>query len=284
MAGLQIAQGTRSFADNIIKAGKLRGFTADTLVGEVARNISPSSDGHDATDRDIMSMLVTASETGLSPVDGSLYGFKTNTGGLIKAISYTGWQNIVANHPNFSGLRWEMGKPERIGNSVHFDSITCWIKRKDCELEIGMPVYWEECAPPRRTEGSPWNVQPRHMHMVRAFTTSAKLAFGIKGSLYTYDEAIQAAGLTNVRSVNEEAIEIDGGDGVIVPDKPKRRRNKKGTLRALTAATRADLEGVLAREAENPITMPEPEEEAANADTQPIEYDPFDPEFFEEER
>lgn len=207
---LKVMQGTKTLADSLIRSGNISGFTVETLIGEVARNISVPRGGA-IEDRDIMSMLVTARETGLSPVDGSLYGFKTTTGGLIKAISYAGWQNIVCSHPLFSGLKWEFGETMRAGNNVYFDQITCWIKRKDCELPIGMPVFWTECAPPRRTEGSPWNTQPRHMHMVRAFTTSAKLAFGIKGKLYTIDEAIQASGNTSIHSVDEEGFEEEAG-------------------------------------------------------------------------
>ncbi len=133
-----------------------------------------------ATDDELLALVVVANEYGLNPLTKEIYAFPAKGGGIVPVISIDGWINRMNSNNQFDGIEFddvvgEDGKPVKTTASI-------W--RKDRSKPIKVTEYYAECR--RNTE--PWNTMPQRMLRHKALCQCVRVAFGF-GGVYDEDEA-----------------------------------------------------------------------------------------------
>jgi phage recombination protein Bet len=212
----------------------------DTLKQTVFKN---------ATDAQLMALVIVANEAGLNPFAKEIYAFPGKTGGIEPVISVDGWFKRINSHEAYDGMEKEFvtgadGKPY---------SCTVTLHRKDRKFPTKHTELYSECF--RNTE--PWKNQPHRMLGHRATIQCARIAFGFAGADPEEAERVFAPTTPEIRKpLFATAVEVGPADqipGAEVPDKPRRGRPPKAP----------------AIEQEAPATEPEP--------TEPVYESPKDP-------
>jgi len=135
----------------------------------------------EATDEQMMALLIVADQYGLNPFTKEIYAFP-DKGGIVPVVSVDGWARIINEHPQFDGMEFH----------ADAESCTCIIYRKDRSHPTSITEYMVECK--RGTQ--PWGSHPRRMLRHKAMIQCARVAFGFAG-IYDPDEAerIRDAGM-----------------------------------------------------------------------------------------
>ena len=196
----------------------------DTLKQTVFKN---------ATDAQLMALVVVANEYGLNPFTRQLYAFPDKGGGIVPVIGVDGWMKLMNSHPDFDGVEIDMIEDSATGKPY---SCTATIHVKNRKIPTKVTEHLSECF--RNTD--PWNKQPRRMLRHRAIIQAARVAFGF--SAMDPDEAdavITAAtaatskpdfGPATVTSEQPAPKQIDAPQ----QEAPRRGRPPKVSLPAVT--------------------------------------------------
>lgn len=127
-----------------------------------------------ATDEQLIALLIVAQQYRLNPWTKELYAFPDSNKGIVPVVGVDGWSRIINENPNFDGMEF-----------VETDeSIECVMFRKDRSHPTKVREYMSEC---KRNTG-PWQSHPRRMLRHKAMIQCARLAFGYVG-IYDQDEA-----------------------------------------------------------------------------------------------
>lgn len=153
--------------------------------------------GGEATNEQMMALLVVADEHGLNPFLREIYAFPDKSGGIVPVVGYDGWNRLMLSHPQFNGKEYTDGPA---GNDGLPEWIECRVFRKDHEHPTAIREYMAECK--RNTE--PWSQWPRRMLRIKATIQAGRSAFGFVG-FSDPDEA--------------ERI-VDGSATIVMPDSP----------------------------------------------------------------
>lgn len=133
-----------------------------------------------ATDDELLALVVVANEYGLNPLTKEIYAFPAKGGGIVPVISIDGWINRMNSNAQFDGIEFA----EVFGEDKKPVSVTASIFRKDRSRAIKVTEYYAECR--RNTE--PWNTMPSRMLRHKALCQCVRVAFGF-GGVYDEDEA-----------------------------------------------------------------------------------------------
>jgi len=155
--------------------------------------------GQDATDEQMVSLLVVADQYDLNPFTRELYAFPDRKGGIVPIVSIDGWLRIINQHPACDGVEFVEGEMDANGVPGF---IECVIYRKDRQHPTRVKEWFAEVN--RGTP--PWKSHPRRMLRHKALIQCARVAFGFAG-IYDPDEG-------------ERIAEVDMGEAVVV--NPKR--------------------------------------------------------------
>ncbi len=136
-----------------------------------------------ATNDELLALVVVANEYGLNPLTKEIYAFPAKGGGIVPVISIDGWANMANSNPQYDGLDFEWEHDDE-GKLV---SCTCLIYRKDRSRPIKVTEYLSECK--RGTE--PWKMEHRMLRH-KALSQCVRIAFGF-GGVYDEDEAKEVA-------------------------------------------------------------------------------------------
>lgn len=132
-----------------------------------------------ASDDELLALVVVANEYGLNPLTKEIYAFPAKGGGIVPVVSIDGWINRMNSNAQFDGLEFE---------DVFADnkpvSTTATIWRKDRSRPVKITEYYSECK--RNTE--PWNQMPMRMLRHKALCQCVRVAFGF-GGVFDEDEA-----------------------------------------------------------------------------------------------
>lgn len=137
-----------------------------------------------ATDDELLALVVVSNEYGLNPLTKEIYAFPAKGGGIVPVVSIDGWINRMNANSQFDGLEFE----DVFGKDGKPISTTATIWRKDRSRPVKVTEYYAECK--RNTE--PWNTMPSRMLRHKALCQCVRVAFGFSG-VYDEDEARDVA-------------------------------------------------------------------------------------------
>ena len=130
----------------------------------------------DASDEQLMAVMVVADQYKLNPITGEIYAFPDKHKGIVPVVGVDGWSRIINEHPQFDGMEFHYDKDE--------ESMTCTIYRKDRSHPTSVTEYMDEVK--RNTQ--PWQSHPKRMLRHKTMIQAARMAFGFAG-IYDHDEA-----------------------------------------------------------------------------------------------
>jgi len=158
-----------------------------------------------ATDEELLALVVVANTYGLNPLLKELYAFPAKGGGIVPVVSIDGWVSMVNGHPAMDGMQFE----EHSSEDGKLEAITCRIWRKDRSRPIEVTEHLSECF--RSTE--PWKMQHRMLRH-KALMQCARYAFGFSG-ITDEDEAADTPGLRDVTPARSRAkVETSPANGI----------------------------------------------------------------------
>lgn len=128
----------------------------------------------EATNEQMMALLIVADQHGLNPFTKEIYAFEDSHKGVVPVVGVDGWARIINSHKQFDGMDFDHDA----------ESCTCRMYRKDRSHPIEVTEYLDEC---KRNTG-PWNSHPRRMLRHKAMIQCARVAFSFSG-IYDEDEA-----------------------------------------------------------------------------------------------
>lgn len=185
----------------------------------VKATIAPAKQGGQlASDAEIMTYLMVASQYKLNPFLREIHGFVGKGGKVQVIVGVDGWIKIVNRQPNYGGFDMTHKLDEK-GTLI---SITCKMKITDDSLAQGfriveMTEYMSECKMPGK---EPWEKWPARMLHHKAFIQAARYAFGVTGVL-DEDEADRM----------EREIDVTPGKSAFSPPQQvKREHESAGTM------------------------------------------------------
>lgn len=133
-----------------------------------------------ATDDELLALVVVANTYGLSPLLKEIYAFPAKGGGIVPVVSIDGWINRMNSNAQFDGIEFE----DRFSEDGKILSVTAKIHRKDRSHPVVITEYLSECY----RKSDPWDKCPARMLRHRALMQGVRVAFGF-GGVYDEDDA-----------------------------------------------------------------------------------------------
>lgn len=126
-----------------------------------------------ATNEELLALVVVANEYGLSPFLKELYAFPSKGGGITPIVSVDGWNKMLIRQPDFDGIEFEFQDGEN--GDVLSCTATIYVKNRSHPVKI--TEYFGECQ--RNTDN--WKNMPRRMLRNRTLCQASRIAFGFSG-------------------------------------------------------------------------------------------------------
>lgn len=175
----------------------------ELLLQMVFQNIAVSKGSAQPTVGQVIEVIKTAVNMGLDPTGRDLFAYVNKKGQLIVGVSQSGWERAV--EIKHGSISYKFSQPI-IDPQTHKSTLLwaqCVIKRQDGSVVEGKPVFLDEFA----QENPMWGKMPKHMLLVRAFTTAAKSAYGfgaysIEEARNIYDEEQKSKPMENVKQLD----------------------------------------------------------------------------------
>lgn len=157
------------------------------------------------TENEVAAALVFAKQYDLNPITKEIQFFRS--GGKVNPyIGYDGWVTIVNRQEDRNGVTFDI----EIGENNIPISVQCNIFRKGCEYPYSVREFYLEC----RKQTQPWQQLPTRMLRQRAFSQTARLAYGI--GIPDRDEIIMENAPPPTVVVDLSAVEINPETGEVV--------------------------------------------------------------------
>lgn len=150
----------------------------------------------DASNSQLMALLIVANQFGLNPFTKEIYAFKGQGGGIVPLVGVDGWTRIVNEHPQYDGCEYATGS-----DPIKGEYCECTIFRKDRGHASPVREYLNECN--KGTE--PWKKWPHRMLRHRAFIQAARMAFGF-GALNDSDDEVVIRKAHSVEATGTSAV------------------------------------------------------------------------------
>lgn len=135
----------------------------------------------DVSNEQMMALLIVAEQYNLNPWVKEVFAFPDKNNGIVPVVSVDGWLRIINSHPQFNGVEFRDGPPNKDGLP---EWIECIIYRRDREHPVVTREYMAEC---KRATG-PWGSHPRRMLRHKSLIQCARIAMSFSG-IYDQDEA-----------------------------------------------------------------------------------------------
>lgn len=141
----------------------------------------------EATDEQMMALMVVADQYGLNPFTKEIYAYP-DKGSIVPVVGVDGWNRIMNEHKEMDGIefKYSEGLVTHNGKQAH-EWIEAIIHRKDRTRPVVVREYWDEVYK-KQNYASPWDSHPKRMHRHKAAIQCARIAFGFAG-IYDEDEA-----------------------------------------------------------------------------------------------
>jgi len=156
------------------------------------------------TENEVAAALVFARQYDLNPITKEIQFFRTG-GKVSPYIGYDGWVTVVNRQEDFNGVTFDVELIE--GQLI---SVQCHIYRKGFDFPISVREFYQEC----RKQTQPWSQMPSRMLRQRAFSQTARLAYGI--GIPDRDEVVMEDAPPTPEIVDLSVKEIDPDTGEVV--------------------------------------------------------------------
>jgi phage recombination protein Bet len=182
------------------------GVQADKMLATLKQTcfrIPPGKNGEqrEATNEEMMALLVVADQYGLNPFTKEIYAFPdSQRGGIVPVVSVDGWTRIINQHPAMNGIEFRYSDSTAKIDDHHKpcpDWCEAVIYRKDRHQPIVIREYLDEVyRPPFEGTGrngayvkaGPWQSHTKRFLRHKTLIQAARVAFGFAG-IYDEDEA-----------------------------------------------------------------------------------------------
>jgi phage recombination protein Bet len=161
----------------VVRFAQQYGIDAGKMLGTLKATAFKAE--RDATDAEMMALLVVAEQYKLNPFTRELFAFLDKHRGIVPVVSVDGWARIVNEHPNYDGVEFRYAEGDAAPAWIE-----CLIYRKDRARPTVVREMFGEC----KRSTIPWQTHPSRMLRHKAFIQAARLAFGFAG-IYDEDEA-----------------------------------------------------------------------------------------------
>ncbi len=163
--------------------------------GQKAANGGPP---REATNEEMMSLLIVADQYGLNPFTREIYAFPDEKrGGIVPVVSIDGWLRIINERAELQSMGIVYGDFGPPVEGVEPDAyVEVTIKRSDRTMPIVVREYMRECW----RDTGPWKSHPRRMLRHKAMIQAGRVAFGF-GGIFDPDEAERIRDAAIERSV-----------------------------------------------------------------------------------
>lgn len=145
-------------------------------AAEVASILKQTCFKGNASDPQMVALLIVADQYQLNPFTKEIYAFPDKNNGIVPVVGVDGWSRIINENPQFDGMEFKF--------SADGSECECSIFRKDRAHPTRATEFMAEC----RRDTAPWKSHPRRMLRHKALIQCARLAFGFAG-IYDQDEA-----------------------------------------------------------------------------------------------
>lgn len=148
-------------------------------------------DAVQATDSQMMALLIVADQYGLNPFTKEIVAFPGGAGEITPVVSVDGWSRIINEHPAFNGVEFIYSEchVQEPGSKSCPDWIEAVIHRKDRTQPTRIREYLDETYQPQRGKfAGPWQTHTKRMLRHKALIQCSRVAFGFAG-IYDPDEA-----------------------------------------------------------------------------------------------
>lgn len=150
----------------------------------------------EATNEQMMALLVVADQYGLNPWTKEIYAFPDKQNGIVPVVGVDGWARIINENDQFDGMEFAQSETmvkidEHAKESPQW--MECTIYRKDRARPITVREYLDEVyrAPFKGKYGpviGPWQTHTKRFLRHKVMIQCARVAFGYVG-IYDQDEA-----------------------------------------------------------------------------------------------
>ena len=188
----------------VVRTAERFGVDADKLLVTLrATAFRPQKGSPEATNEQMMALLIVADQYGLNPFTREIFAFPDKKSGIVPVVSVDGWIRIIQGAPGYDGCAFAFSD-----DLVEIDGhempawIECTIYRRDQSHPTTVREWAEEVyRPPYRginAEGKayvtngPWQTHRRRMMRHKALIQCGRVAFGF-GGIYDEDEAERIA-------------------------------------------------------------------------------------------
>lgn len=148
-------------------------------------------DAVEATDVQMMALLIVAEQYGLNPFTKEIVAFPGGAGEITPVVSVDGWSRIINEHPAFNGVEFVYSEShiKEPGSKSCPEWIEAVIHRKDRTQATRIREYLDETYQASRGKfPGPWQTHTKRMLRHKALIQCARVAFGFAG-IYDPDEA-----------------------------------------------------------------------------------------------
>jgi phage recombination protein Bet len=163
----------------------------------------------EASNEELMALVVVANQYGLNPFTKEIYGFKGRGGGIVPVVGVDGWSRLMNSASNFDGIEFEWETSEA-GKPVSCTAII-WLKNRSRPVKV--TEFYAECY----RDSEPWKLMPFRMLRHKALIQACRVGFGFSG-IYDEDEAEAQAVDVRINNAKPVSNEFDMPALTSLPD------------------------------------------------------------------
>lgn len=169
------------------------GVEPKTVLATLKNTVFKTRNG-EASDSEMMALLIVSNEYGLNPFTRELFAFPDKQNGIVPVVSVDGWARIINDHSQLDGIEFRYA--DEMDTKTDAQPCPQWceciIYRKDRKHPVTIREYLDEVYRPPFQQGKkgPWQTHTKRFLRHKTLIQCARIAFGFSG-IYDEDEAMR---------------------------------------------------------------------------------------------
>ncbi len=187
----------------VVRIADKYGVDATKLFNTLKATAFRQQRGSEATNEQMMALLIVADQYGLNPFTREIFAFPGGAGEVTPVVSVDGWSRIINEHHAFNGIEFHYS--DDITQEKGAKPCPAWVEaiiyRKDREHPTRVREWLDEAYQQARKYPGPWQSHTKRMLRHKALIQCSRIAFGFAG-IYDPDEAERIREAENIRDVS----------------------------------------------------------------------------------